>query len=50
MAKGGTLKIELTTPLERKEREQLAKVIETFVSRRVKKLKAAATPKAEVQA
>lgn len=50
VAKGGTLKIELATPLERKECEQLAKVIETFVRRRVLKLKPAATPKAEVQA
>ena len=50
VAKDGTLKIELATPLERKEREQLAKVIETFVRRRVLKLKPAATPKAEVQA
>jgi ParB/RepB/Spo0J family partition protein len=49
VARNGLVKIELDMPLERKEREQLVKVVETFVRRRVLKAKLAATAGAEVQ-
>lgn len=38
VAKDNTVKIELDVPIERKEREQLAKAVEAFVRRRVLKL------------
>lgn len=38
-ARDGSIKIELTTPLEKKEREQLAKAIEAFMRKRATKSK-----------
>lgn len=49
VARNGIVNVELDMPLERKEREQLAKVVEAFVRRHVLKAKPAATMGAEVQ-
>jgi len=49
VARNGIVNVELDMPLERKGREQLAKVVEAFVRRHVLKAKPAATMGAEVQ-